>query len=242
MQLESTYLRDSLGLERAAVVELSHTSEDMSEAFTSLGGTITSRREVASTAEYTAALTAIEPEDPDAIFYGNGDAEAAGTLSRAAHALGMTDVVMAWDNMDVGEGVLEPYATAAEAAAEGDYTGINQRRTDDMPGYDAFNAEYQAAGFPNCGDEAGSLGAFASDAANIIIAAMDRADSADPAAIRDAIAATADFDGVVGTYEGFDAKGDVIPQWAWLVQYQDGEWVRVYPFEVFLPVVLTNVQ
>ncbi len=35
----------------------------------------------------------------------------------------------------------------------------------------------------------------------------------------------------------FDAKGDVIPQWAWLVRYQNGEWVEV-SFQVSLPLLL----
>jgi len=30
----------------------------------------------------------------------------------------------------------------------------------------------------------------------------------------DEIAATTDYEGVMGTYEDFDANGDVIPQWA----------------------------
>jgi branched-chain amino acid transport system substrate-binding protein len=110
-----------------------------------------------------------------------------------------------------------------------------------MPGYDDFNAAYKAAGFLNCGGEAEAYGAYAYDAAKIVIAAIDRADSTNPAAIRDEIAATANYDGVVGTYEGFDAKGDVIPQWAWLELYQNGEWVMVYPYKVFLPLVLNDV-
>ena len=110
-----------------------------------------------------------------------------------------------------------------------------------MPGYDALNAAYQAANFPNYGGEAGTGGAFAYDAAKIIIDAIDRADSADPGAILDAIAATADYDGVVGTYQGFDAKGDVIPQWTWLQRYQNGEWMEV-SFEVSLPLLLKRTE
>ena len=112
-----------------------------------------------------------------------------------------------------------------------------------MPGYDTLNADYQAAAFPNYGDEAEIWGALAYDALRIIVDAMDRADSADPTAIRDAIAATADYHGVVGIYVGFDSLGDVIPQWSWLELYQNGEWEMVYPYnKVFLPLVLKNLQ
>jgi hypothetical protein len=101
---------------------------------------------------------------------------------------------------------------------------MSYRRTADMPGYDGFNADYIAAGFPNFGTDADVWGAFAYDAAMIIIDAIQRADSINPDEIRNAIASTANHLGVVGTYEGFDSNGDVIPQWNWLMHYQGGTW------------------
>ncbi len=244
----ATHFRNQMNLDKAAIVELvgfwweNFATDVFSNTFTSLGGTITSRRIVTSTADYTAALVAIQAENPDVIYHGDTDANNAGLLSSIAHGLGMSDVIIAWDTFSDDKAVLGDYATAAGAAAEGDHAGMHYRSVDHMPGYDNLNTDYQAAGFPNYGDEAQMWGAFAYDAAKIIIAAIDRADSADPVAIRDEIAATADYDGVVGTYEGFDAKGDVIPQWAWLEQYQNGQWVMVYPYKVFLPLVLNNFQ
>lgn len=242
--LMATYFSQSLGMDAVALVEWSgyeFSTDAFSNTFTNLGGTVTSRRTVTSTDDYTATLTAIQTENPDAVFYADNDASNAGFFSDIAHSLGLS--VIGWDAIWGDETVLGDYATAAgSAAAEGDYAGLQGRRTEDMPGYDTLNADYQAAGFPNCGDEAQAWGAYAYDAAKIIIAAIDRADSTDPTAIRDEIAATADYDGVVGTYEGFDAKGDVIPQWSWLELYRNGEWVMVYPYKVFLPLVLNNFQ
>jgi len=54
--------------------------------------------------------------------------------------------------------------------------------------------------------------------AGIIIAAIVQSQSSDPAVIREFIAATRNDKGVVGTYVGFDASGDVIPQWSWPVR------------------------
>ena len=245
--LLATYFRNWLNLDKAAIVELKDfwgnwAVDAFENTFTGLGGTITSRRTVTSTADYPATLTAIKAEDPDVIFYADWDANAAGLLSRTAHDLGMSDVIIAWSTFSNDEAVLAGYAAAAGPAAGGDYAGMHYRRTEDMPGYDQLNDAYQAAGFPNYGDEAQMWGAFAYDAANIIIAAIDRADSTDPIAIRDAIAATADYQGVVGTYEGFDAKGDVIPQWAWLERYQNGQWVILHPSKIFLPITLKNFE
>lgn len=58
----------------------------------------------------------------------------------------------------------------------------------------------------------------------------------------DEIAATTDYEGVMGTYEDCNANGDVIPQWAWLERYQSGQWVILHPSKVFLPLVLNNFR
>ena len=243
--LLASYLRDWLKLEKAAIVELdgfwgNWATDSISTTFTSLGGTVTSRNTVASTAEFTATLTVIQAEDPNVIFYSDTDANNAGLLSRVAHSLGMTGTIIAWNTFSEDETVLAAYAGQAGAAAEGDHAAMSYRRTQDMPGYAAFNAAYQAAGFPNYGDAAMAWGAYAYDAANIMIAAIRRAQSINPGDIRNAIASTTNYQGVVGIYEGFDAKGDVIPQWAWLERYTNGQWIILHPGKVFLPITLNN--
>jgi len=109
-----------------------------------------------------------------------------------------------------------------------------------MPGYAAFNAAYQAANFPEYGDEAQSWGAFAYDAARIILSAIKHSQSYDPPIVRDAIAATTNLQGVVGTYERFDAKGDVIPQWSWMERYESGKWLTMNPTRLFLPLIIKS--
>lgn len=240
-----TYLREWLNMDKAAIVELdgfwgNWATDTISATFASLGGTITSRRTVASTAEFTATLTAIQAEDPHVIFYSDTSADNAGLLSHVAHSLGMTGTVIGWNTFTEDQTVLAAYAAQTGAAAEGDHAAMFNRRSQDMPGYGAFNTAYQAAGFPNYGDEATTTGAFAYDAANIIVAAIGRAQSISPDDIRDAIASTTDYQGVVGLYEGFDVKGDVIPQWAWLERYANGQWTILHPDQVFLPLTLKN--
>jgi len=246
--LMATYFREWLGMDEIAIVELKdfwgNGPNAFENVFTSYGGAITSRRIVTSTDDYTATLNAIQAENPDAIFYADDNPDNAGLLSNIAHDLGMS--IVGWDpvlwDTPSSDATLNAYAAAAGLGAEGDYAAPLYRRIEDMPGYVTLNTAYQAASFPNHGDEATMWGAFSYDAAKIIIAAIDHADSADPVAIRDAIAATVDYDGVVGTYEGFDTKGDVIPQWAWLEQYENGQWVMLHPSKVFLPLVLNNFQ
>lgn len=241
----AAYLRTSVGLERAAIVELdgfwgNWATDVVSETFTALGGTITSRRTIASSDEFTATLTAIQAEAPDVIFYPDDNGDRAGLLSLVADGLGMADVIIAWTTFTADKAVLDAYAARAGSAAEGDDAAMFYRSEEDMPGYGAFYAAYQAAGFPNYGDVAPFYAAFAYDAARIVVASIERAQSTDPADIRDAIAATAGFHGVVGLYHGFDAKGDVIPQWFWLVHHTDGQWRVLYPARVYLPLVFRN--
>ena len=241
----AAHLRNRLVFENAAIVEMdgypgNALNDVFSDTFTSLGGTITSRRAVTSTADFTATLTTIMAENPQTIHFVKDDGNTAGLLSKVAHNLGMTNVVIAWTTNSDNRGILDDYTAAAGIAAEGDIAAMYYRATDDMPGYAALNADYIAAGFTNFGDEAQEWGAFAYDAAQIIIAAIDRADSVNPADIRDEIAATTNYQGVVGIYEGFDTKGDVVPQWAWMERYQNGQWVVIWPYEIFLPIMLKN--
>ena len=241
----ATHLHNRLTYERAAIVEIdgfwgNWLGDVFSDTFTGLGGVITSRHTVTSTADFTATLTTIMAENPDVIHFVNDDGNTAGLLSKVADNLGMTNVVIAWTKYTENRGVLDDYANTAGVAAEGDIAAMFYRATEDMSGYADFDADYVAAGFANYGDEAQMTGAFAYDAAQIIKEAIDRTDSTDPADIRDEVTATNNYPGVVGMYEGFDNKGDVIPQWAWMEQYQDGQWVVIWPYKIFLPIMLKN--
>lgn len=235
-KLMATYFHSWLGLKQVALVEwdagwIIEVTDAFSNTFTSLGGTITSRHTVASTDVFTTTLTSIQSENPEAIFYVDIDPNNAGLFSSIANNLGLN--IIGWNSEGSNR---DDYVASAGSAAEGDYNGISGRQTEDMPGYDDLNTAYQAAGFPNYGDEVQNWGAFAYDAANIIISAIDLADSTNPADIRDEIAATINYSGAVGTYEGFDAKGDVIPQWARLELYDNGQWTILHPSKIFVPI------
>jgi branched-chain amino acid transport system substrate-binding protein len=238
--------RNRLDLDKVAIVEFegspAYAADGFANTFTGLGGTITSRRTVTSTVDFTAALTDIKDNDaPGAIFYVDGDAARAGEFSHiSSDVVGMTDVLIGWDPLTDDAAVLAAYAAAAGAAADGDYATMHGLRTQDMAHYDEFNAVYQAAGFPNYGDEATIVAPYAYDAANIIINAIAFAQSTDPGDIRDAIAGTTSYSGVVGIYDGFDAKGDVIPQWSLLMRYANGQWSKLYPGQIFLPVIANS--
>lgn len=239
------YFRSPLGLDRVALVTWAAStaaSNAFSETFTSKGGAVVpGEAELTDTADFTATIAALLTESPGAVFYADMDlagddaAARAGLLSSIAHNAGLT--TFGWDAVDRTE-VPVVYTQTARSAAAGDYVARYGRDLDDMPGYAGLNAAYKAANFANEGDEAGMIGAFSYDAAQVILNALRSVDARTPAALRDAIATMRNYQGVVGTYEGFDAYGDVIPQWAQLSRYVDGSWVSAQRYRAFVPIVL----
>jgi branched-chain amino acid transport system substrate-binding protein len=228
-----------LDIRRAAIVDLKVVdplANDVLEAvFTNYGGEIILRLTADTTNDFAGVLAAIQDERPQVIFYSDPNGTRAGLLSRIAYDLGMRNIPIAWCTFGLNRGVLNDYLAEAGNAAAGDYACFYYRSAAYMPGYASFNADYEAAGFPNYGGEATAYGAFAYDTAGIVVDAIRRAKSIEPDQIRQAIAATPGYSGVVGAYLGFDAKGDVIPQWAWVETRKDDQWILFDLEETFLP-------
>ncbi|HOU11556.1 MAG TPA: ABC transporter substrate-binding protein [Anaerolineae bacterium] len=228
----ATYFRQVMGYTRSVIVTEpgSQWLRDVySNTFTALGGVVTRDWVLADTFDFTATLLAIQPENPDVIFVAGYAAAEPGQLSRTAYNLGMGNIPIAWDSMsEVPMWMYAYLGWAGNAAAEGDFIAMHQRPFWGMPGWTTFVNEYEAANFVHVPDDPGTFAAFAYDAVNMLFDALTRANVPAPSAARDALAATSDFMGVVGTYQGFDGNGDVIPQWSWIERYQNGAWSPVF--------------
>ncbi|MBN1536485.1 MAG: ABC transporter substrate-binding protein [Anaerolineales bacterium] len=239
------YFRQWMNKSRVAIVEGvdppgTMAGDYFSNTFTSLGGTITSRRQLSSVGEFTSTLTAIQAENPDGIYFVDRDGTRAGLFSKTAFNLSMADVTIGWTIWDQWEdSILDTYLVASgDSAAEGDYVVLQYYNTEDMTGWLPYYNAYVAANFPHYGSAPQIYSGFAYDAANIIIQAIQRVGSAAPMVIRDEIAATHDYEGVVGTYWGFDQYGDVLPPWCWIERFVNGNWQYVYPTRSFLPAII----
>jgi branched-chain amino acid transport system substrate-binding protein len=235
--LYNTYAMQSVAIIAMAGAENTTPVLSFIDAFeVTLGGTITSINSITSAADLTTTLTKIQGEGAHAIYFPSYDSALAGQMALEAYNLGMVDTPIVWDSMSETRSMFLPgYDGEAGAAAEMNYAIFYYREPADMPGYAAFNAAYVAAAFPEYGDEAQMWGAFAYDAAKIILDAIDQADSTDPADIRAAIAGTPEHEGVVGSYQGFDSKGDVLPQWGDMLRSLNGEWLSLHPDPATLP-------
>lgn len=225
------YLYKHMGYHKVAVVEMSYGNTGLSDpfinSFTGLGGVISTRYTLSDPSEYAATVTSIAGEGVDAILYNGPNGAVAGEFSLAADNGGLTTIPVAWISGEFDLDLLDDYLSAAGVAAENDLAMLHYRDQDNMPLYTAYNTDYLAQSFPNYGDEGQEWGAFAYDAAHMIINAIQTADSTNPADILTAMHNAGSHSGVVGEYYGFDAKGDVLPQWMWFGGVRNSRWTEL---------------
>jgi branched-chain amino acid transport system substrate-binding protein len=143
--------------------------------------------------DFKAILTKMKGKNPDVIFYGGMDATG-GPMIKQARELGIKSVFAFGDGACTSE-----MSKLGGAAAEGlicSQAGIPTQMA--SKGFqDGFKAKY---------GEVKQYAPFFYDAANILIAAMQKADSTDPAKYLPELAKIS-YDGATGHIE-FDSKGD----------------------------------
>jgi branched-chain amino acid transport system substrate-binding protein len=146
------------------------------------------------TVDWKAVLTKIKGKKPDAVFFGGMDATG-GPLLKQARELKIEAV------FSFGDGACtDKMAELAGAAAEGlicSQAGIPVQASG-KKFLDAYNGKFKIAPI--------LYSPFTYDAAKMIIAAMQKADSVEPATYLPALAAL-DYTGASGSIK-FDAKGD----------------------------------
>jgi branched-chain amino acid transport system substrate-binding protein len=144
--------------------------------------------------DFKAILTKIKGRNPDAVFYGGMDATG-GPLLKQARELGIKAKFAYGD----GACTAEMNKLAGDKAAEGmicSQAGIPTQMSS-KAFVDAFNAKY---------GEIKQYAPYYYDSANLLIAAMQKADSADPAKYLPELQKIS-YDGATGHIE-FDDKGD----------------------------------
>ena len=133
--------------------------------FEKLGGRVATVEAVSpDDQDFTAVLSRIKRFNPDLLYFG-GESPATGSrLTSQADHLGITVPLMG------GYGIFDPaYVSLAQDAAVGDLASSVGASTDQLPGARPFLAAYEAAGYA---DPPAAYGAYAYDAANVIIAAL----------------------------------------------------------------------
>ena len=170
--------------------------------------------------DFSAVLSRIKRFNADLIYYG-GEYPAASLLTSQADQQGIKTPVMGGDGIFSGT-----YIEVAKQAGEGDYATSVGAPTEQLPTAKAFVDAYKAAGYP---DPYEAYGAYAFDAANVIIEALvkvlegkDEIDESVREELRDAVQGIS-FDGVTGKV-AFDEYGDTTTRILTVYKVEGGAW------------------
>ena len=151
--------------------------------------------------DFSAILTAIKAKQPDAIFFGGIDA-VGGPMLRQMKQLGISAKFMGGDGICTGELVKLSGETIADnqvyCAEAGGVEGPQEKILAD------FNAKFKK----RFNADVQIYAPYVYDAVNVLVDAMVKADSSDPAKYLPVLAKTSGYKGVTGDI-GFDEKGDI---------------------------------
>ncbi len=169
--------------------------------------------------DFNAILTTIKGKKPDVVFFGGMDA-VAGPMLKQMKSLGIKAKFMGGDGICTtdliklaGDALGDEQVFCAEAGGvEGEAKA----------GMDAFKVKYTA----KFSSDVKLYAPYVYDAVKVMVAAMVKANSSDPAKYLPMLAATADYKGVTGPI-GFDEKGDIKNGALTLLTYKGGQRVEL---------------
>ncbi len=189
--------------------------DEVIKAVKAAGGEVVAREYTTDkSTDFTAILTSIKAKKPDVVVFGGMDPQAA-PMVRQMRTLGMKTHFLGGDGMQSAE-----FIKLAGSTAEGAIGSSPGLPLEKMPGGADFTKRF--------GEKFGKVqiyAPFAHDSAVVLIQAMLRADSADPAKYMPELVKT-QVDGVIGPI-AFDAKGDLKDGPVTLYQVKDGKWQAV---------------
>ena len=182
------------------------------ENMAQMGGTIVADQSYSEgDTDFSAQLTAIKAKNPQGIFIPGYYTEV-GLVARQARTLGLAVPLLGgdgWDSPKLWE--------IGGESLNNSYFSTHYSVDDPSPAIQKFVADYKAR-FNEVPD---GLAALGYDAAHILFDAIRRANSIEPAQIRDALAQTKDYAGVTGTIT-LDADRNAVKP-AVVLRVQDGK-------------------
>ena len=194
-KVAANFVTNTLKLKKAAVFidQKDDYSKGLAAEFKkvmeSSGGTITDTENyVGGDKDFKSTLTRIKASNPEVVFV-PGYYNEVGLIIKQARELGIKVPFVGGDGWDSAK-----LPELAGAANLNDTYFVNHMWADDpdtKPFVEAYKAKYK-------NEEPDALAALGYDAAKMLIAAIEKAGSADSSKIRDALEATKDFKGVTG--------------------------------------------
>ncbi|WP_374337739.1 branched-chain amino acid ABC transporter substrate-binding protein [Leeia sp.] len=163
--------------------------------------------------DFSAILTSLKGSNPDVLFYGGADAQAAPLVKQMA-GLGMTAKIMGGDMLNTDKFV----EMAGGKPAEGHFSAVAGAPLDKQPGGAAFEKKYKA----KYNQEVVLFGPQFYDAVYLVAEAMKKANSTEPAKYLAALK-TISYKGVTGTFE-FEANGEPKNAPVTIYEVKGGKW------------------
>lgn len=162
--------------------------------------------------DFTAILTALKAQNPDVIFYGGADAQAA-PMARQMKRLGINARLMGGDMLNT-----PTFIQLAGADAVGHYSAVAGGELGSRPAGKDFESRYKA----RFKQDVVLLGPQFYDGVMIVADAMKRANSTEPAKFLPLIAKTA-YKGVTADFS-FDAAGNLKNAPVTISQVEGNDW------------------
>jgi branched-chain amino acid transport system substrate-binding protein len=212
------YAVKTLKLKRLAVIDDATAygqglADEFVKAVKSAGGEVVKREHTNDKAvDFSAVLTSIKALNPDAIFFGGYDQQAA-PMARQMKELGMKAKLMGGETMNSAK-----FIELAGPAAEGHIASTPGAALESRPGGKEFAAKYKT----RFGQDIGLYAPYFYDGVLLIAAAMKAADSTVPAKYLPALAKIK-YAGVTADV-AFDAKGDLTHGLMTLFEVKSGKW------------------
>ena len=172
--------------------------------------------------DFAPILTRVRAANPDLLYLGLANPAQAAALIKQAAGLGMKLPLMGGDGLKEKDQLI----TGSAGLAEGMYVTSIGKDIREVPEAQEFIVKFEA--------RYGALSVFGGqsyEAANILIDAMRRA-SDDPmkltrANVMAALAATSNYQGILGFPISFDSRGDVVGARIYVYQVKDNDFVAV---------------
>ncbi|MDD4912701.1 MAG: branched-chain amino acid ABC transporter substrate-binding protein [Sideroxydans sp.] len=191
-------------------------ADEFVKAVEANGGQVITREYTTDRAvDFTAVLTSIKGKQPDLLFFGGMDPQGV-PMVKQLRALGMKTQFM------MGDGGYTPkLIELAGDAVEGTYASLPGVPLDNMPNGRDFSTRYEA----RFHQPIQLYAPYCYDAVNVMIAAMQKADSAEPAKYLAEIGKV-ELEGVTAKI-AFDEKGDIKGGAVTIYQVRKGQWAAV---------------
>jgi branched-chain amino acid transport system substrate-binding protein len=180
-------------------------AQEFAKAVEAAGGKVVAKEFTTDKAtDFNAILTTIKGKGADVVFFGGMDA-VAGPMLRQMKSLGINAKFMGGDGICSTELV----KLAGDAVSDGQVFCAEAGGVEPGSAFEKDQMEFKKKFKAKFGAEVQVYAPYVYDGVKVMVAAMVKAGSSDPAKYLPVLAATKDFKGVTGSIT-FDKKGDIL--------------------------------